>query len=718
MNMDSLLQDFLRQQDYALCEHLGAGSFSLLAAPPPWFREIWNTQASSRTPLRLGDASPFLENFLIDAQAFWNAQSPGELLSEGWIETTPDGRDIPLEAVALRVAGKPVLAIQSRTAAFAEQTRVLQTARDALLVHERLLKEIQKKEILLHCIVHDLSQPLTAMRGVFECLALEGSASPRAKQLMEVGKQQSEQQEAMIREVLKAFSADLQDGLQGGDSARELPDILACAAETAEAFTPVFRSKGLIIRLDPRLQGHAPWRVMGEGTRLKRIFSNLVENALRHAPSGSIVTLGLQDDEPYVKAFVEDQGPGLPKDFLALHAFKLFARGKEGGGKAGLGLYFCRITVERWGGAIGCEEVVPHGSRFWFRLLAAKEKSLLASSAGGLAPSGVQPTVQDSDSANVASPASPSADAQAVSPLPSPVPPAPPSGLRVLLADDDPAIRELTELLLTRQGYKVVAVANGVEVLRVLASRRFDVLLLDDEMPTLAGPATAQRIRTQEAGTGKHQFILAHSGNTTAADRLRLQAAGMDACLSKPLRPEELRRALAEFAARPAMASPSRSNPQSTPFARELLPGPPPQTASAEPAGSGEALWLARVGGDRKLLLRLIATFLKDYPGKVAALRRAVRKKDAAALAVSAHALKGSISIFDGSHARQAAQELQDAGRAGQLAQAAGTLARLEEEIAKLEKKLRGYTTQASPGKSGYGKNKARGRATKKRTRR
>lgn len=281
MNMTSVLQSFLRQQDYALLEYLGGGKFSLLAEPPQWFGEIWSPQAEDAKTFRLGaDASPFLENFLVDAEAFWNAESPADLSSEGWIETTREGREIPLDAMALRVAGKRVLALQSRPAAFAEQSRILQTARDGLLVHERLLREIQKKEILLHCIIHDLSQPLTAMRGCFECLALEGGGSPRAKQLVEVGKQQSEQQEEMIREVLKAFSADLQDGMQSGGGARELPDILRCAAETVEAFTPVFRSKGLIIRLDPRLQGHAAWRVMGEATRLKRIFSNLVENAL------------------------------------------------------------------------------------------------------------------------------------------------------------------------------------------------------------------------------------------------------------------------------------------------------------------------------------------------------------------------------------------------------------------------------------------------------
>ena len=112
-----------------------------------------------------------------------------------------------------------------------------------------------------------------------------------------------------------------------------------------------------------------------------RIFANLVENALRHAPKGSLVTIGLKDDDGHVKAFVDDAGPGLPKEFKPAEAFALFSKGKQGGGKAGLGLYFCRITVERWGGSIGCESLLHRGARFWFRLpRAARTDSIPASS--------------------------------------------------------------------------------------------------------------------------------------------------------------------------------------------------------------------------------------------------------------------------------------------------------------------------------------------------
>ncbi len=166
--MSSVLQDFLQQQGYALCEYHGGGEFSLLAAPPPWFAQIWGGTSSKKDALRLGERSPFLAGFVAEAEGFWDARSAGALASGVWIETVGDGSgsaaEIPAEALALTIGGKRVLSIRNHAGAFEEQTRILQTARDGLLVHEQLRKEIQKKEILLHCIIHDLSQPLTAMR--------------------------------------------------------------------------------------------------------------------------------------------------------------------------------------------------------------------------------------------------------------------------------------------------------------------------------------------------------------------------------------------------------------------------------------------------------------------------------------------------------------------------------------------------------------------------
>ena len=357
--------EFLQLLGYALCEDGGSGKFLLLSDPPAWFREVWGECAAGDL-VALADRSPYLEAFLSEAEEHWRSIAETPIDSGSWIERGSSGREFPLEARAWRLDGRRILSIHSAEKEFQEQTRVLQTARDSLLVHERLLKEIQSKEILLHCIIHDLSQPLTAMRGCFDILAQE-APTPGSKRLIDLGRQQSERQDNMIREILQAFAADISSSMGANTAAGSAPSILMCAEETVAAFAPVFQSHGAEIRLESQVDRAAPWGVVGEKSRLMRIFSNLVENALRHAPKGSAVTVGLEDDGAHVRASVNDEGRGLPKDFKPSEAFALFSKGKQGGGKAGLGLYFCRITVERWGGIIGCESLPGRGARFWFR---------------------------------------------------------------------------------------------------------------------------------------------------------------------------------------------------------------------------------------------------------------------------------------------------------------------------------------------------------------
>ncbi|MGC2508541.1 MAG: hypothetical protein WA369_17940, partial [Candidatus Acidiferrales bacterium] len=153
--MSSLITELLQSMGYALCEDRAGRRFALLYDPPPWFHEVWGHQTAGNL-LTLVDRSPFLDAFLCEAKEHWNSDAETPLASGLWVEQVAGGREIPLEARAWRIDGKRILSIHSPRENFEEQSRVLQTARDSLLVHERLLKEIQKKEILLHCIIHDL----------------------------------------------------------------------------------------------------------------------------------------------------------------------------------------------------------------------------------------------------------------------------------------------------------------------------------------------------------------------------------------------------------------------------------------------------------------------------------------------------------------------------------------------------------------------------------
>jgi hypothetical protein len=657
--MSSLGTELLQLMGYALCEDRAGRRYALLYDPPGWFQEVWGHQTAGNL-LTLVDRSPFLDAFLSEAKEHWNSNAKTPLGSGIWVEQVSGGREIPLEAHAWKIEGKRILSIHSPRETFQEQSRVLQTARDSLLVHEQLLKEIQKKEILLHCIIHDLSQPLTAMRGCFDVLAHE-KASPDSKRLIEVGKQQSDRQDSMIREVLQAFAADIDSTTGAG--ARAVADVLRCAEETVSTFAAVFQSHGAKIRLDPKIDRNAHWSVVGDKSRLMRIFANLVENALRHAPKGSLVTIGLKDDDGHVRAFVDDAGPGLPKEFKPAEAFALFSKGKQGGGKAGLGLYFCRITVERWGGSIGCESLLHRGARFWFRL----------------------PRAARNDSTPASTP--PPAETASFRP----------ARLKILLVDDDPAILELNEILLSRDGHEVVPAASGAEGLRVLAKRQFDVVFLDEEMPGMSGVEVAKRIRAREAPGGKRQIIFALTGNATNEDRARLLAAGFDACLGKPFRAEEFHQAAARFSLGTFTAAEKSKHP-------------------ASPAADSSLL--ARVGGDAKLLRAIVHTFVSDYPAKLRNIKRAIARKDAPGLASAAHAMKGAVAIFGAEDAVESAVELQQMGRQGNLANAPASFGKLDEALARLNAKLREYAPSAKRNPSGSSRGRRPVRKSRHRARR
>jgi CheY-like chemotaxis protein len=335
----------------------------------------------------------------------------------------------------------------------------------------------------------------------------------------------------------------------------------------------------------------------------------------------------------------------------AASGFVLVSKGKEGDGKTGLGLYFCRTTVECWGGSIGCTSLPEIGSRFWFGLPKA------AVPAEGKAPplelfsavAGPRPAVKGR------------------------------RAMRVLFADDQEDIRTLTTCRLERSGHHVHAVANGREALSALLHEHFDVVLLDEEMPVMGGVQVAHTIRESEARAGRHAFLIALTGNNTEDDKARLRREGFDAVLGKPFRLEGL------IAILDAASS------------TLPLTSAPKKPAAAISAGIDDLL--GRIGGDKRLLNKMILTFLRDTPKRIAALQKALQRKDADEIASLAHALKGSVSIFLAQHARDRAQELEELGRKCELGGAAAVYAALKEEIAKLEENLRGYAkqTQAQP---------------------
>ena len=676
----SILESFLAAQGYALFEYMGAGVFHPIGEYPTWCQNLWRGALGRDKSIRLGDASPLLENFLIDAEGFWNSNREGSANSPVWIERDSSGREVQLEAAALHVDGKNVLLIRNIASTFAERQKLYQAARDSLLEHERLLREIQKKEILLHCIIHDLSQPLTAMRGCFNLMSLQ-DLSADLRRMVETGERESNRQEQMIRGILQAFSADLAGQQTSTENAPSSADIGAAAQRAVQEFSPAFAEKQIKLQIDPAVDLSRDWIVTGDDSRLDRIFGNLLENALRYSPANTTVTIGLEEKGKQIFAFVDDQGPGLPKDQSPDQIFALFAKGKDKPGKAGLGLYFCKITVERWGGTIGAEAKTKGGTRFWFRLPRAAKTTRdglkKAASSGHDAPSAPQKSAIAVTRPRLDKPA---------------------KSLRILVAEDTEENRELVSELLKKRGHSVVGVADGRQALDELEKNHYDVVLMDEQMPRMDGLDATRAIRQKEKATGRHQVVVALTGNVSEEDKQQRVEAGMDGFVPKPFEMHALFDTI-EFLAAGTQVIPASPMPAPPTAAKErsLEKTTPPQPMAPMPIEDVGAHLLRTTGGNEKLVKSLTKSFLADAPKRLSAIRAALAAKNAAKLDTAAHALKGSVAIFGAQAAVTAAKNLEAMGRSRNLSGADAQFLALEAAMQQLQAELTKIAPQNKP---------------------
>jgi two-component system sensor histidine kinase/response regulator len=233
---------------------------------------------------------------------------------------------------------------------------------------------------------------------------------------------------------------------------------------------------------------------------------------------------------------------------------------------------------------------------------------------------------------------------------PSRTPPSQTGHLRVLLADDNPTNQKLVELLLEQHRHRVTTVGNGREAVAMSAEQPFDLVLMDVQMPEMSGLEATAAIRARERETGVHTPIIAMTAHAMSGDRERCLEAGMDAYVSKPLRPADLMAAIDAV----------------LPVGAEEPTQPP---AAAAPDGAAatidEGQLLDDFGHNAKLLAQVIAVFLADLPKRVAQIQEARAAGDADALAAAAHALKGSVGLFSKGAVYEAVRALERSARSG-----------------------------------------------------
>ena len=365
--MSNITADLFAALKILVLERVNIGCFRITGTMPNWLTQFCIRRVVSGMEVLIPDEEfPFLENFLIDAEEFWQQNSDTQLKSGLWVDIDLARNEHYFEASAINVDSKKILVVELLDEDYHEKQAIIQKARENELNYSQLIKENQKKEILIHCIIHDIAGQLSGINCCFALLEFE-NLTPKGKERLQTGRKQSIKQEMLIREILDAFSAEMQSLESFTVDAKEAPNILNAAREVVEFLTPTFALNKMKLQLINDIDSSADWKVVGDKSRLERVISNLAENAFRHSPGESTVTIYLKQDGDYIRATIDDEGDGVPPEKVTT-LFQKFVQGKGKPGRIGLGLYFCRITVERWGGEIGYLPRPEGGSRFWFSL--------------------------------------------------------------------------------------------------------------------------------------------------------------------------------------------------------------------------------------------------------------------------------------------------------------------------------------------------------------
>ncbi|MCB9077722.1 MAG: response regulator [Anaerolineaceae bacterium] len=265
--------------------------------------------------------------------------------------------------------------------------------------------------------------------------------------------------------------------------------------------------------------------------------------------------------------------------------------------------------------------------------------------------------------------------------------------LRILLAEDHPTNQKLALRLLERLGYRADVAANGLEALEALERQPYDVILMDMQMPEMDGLDTTRHIRSHwPRDRGPH--IIAMTANAMQGDRELCLAAGMDDYVSKPIRVEELIRALSESKAYDPLVNQTEPASAVKPLQEPIEPPPPDHegfdasSASTMLDQTALTMLLDLLGGEKALLVELIDSFLEEAPLLLARLNQAAQTGDAAGVRMAAHTLKSSSNDFGATALARMCQELEDRGRDGLLTDTPTRVAEIEAEYERVKSAL------------------------------
>ncbi len=362
----------------------------------------------------------------------------------------------------------------------------------------------QAKSAFLANVSHELRTPMSGILGTADLLA-SSDLPPPYREWVEIQKTSAESLLQIIDDILD-FSK-----IEAGKLSIEATDfsLRKIVSQTLELPAEKAAAKGLDIRLN--VAPEVPDELRGDPGRLRQVLLNLASNAVKFTAEGQVSVdvelASVNDGEIALRFDIKDTGIGISaadqaRLFVPFSQVDSSMSRKFGG--TGLGLAISKRIVEQMDGRIGLESAPQSGSRFWF----------------------VVPFVRHRASTREAPPDR--TVERALDPT-----------QRILIAEDDPVNQMIAVEQLATGGFQADAVNNGVEALEALDRRRYDLILMDCQMPELDGYETTRRIRQAETA-GERTPVIAVTAHALKGERERCLAVGMDDFIAKPFAQEEL----------------------------------------------------------------------------------------------------------------------------------------------------------------------------------